>query len=239
MNYLIRIAYDGSKFNGFQRLNEEKSVQAEIENALTIINKSEVRVKGAGRTDRGVHANGQCVSFKLDVDINPNGLRKALNSLLEPYIYVKSVKEVDESFHARFSVKRKTYIYKINLGEYNPCLSDYVYQCKYKLDVSKMKEVSKLYLGVHDFHNFVCDDRDDYKAIIYSIDFYMTGDILNIKFVGKSFYRYMVRNLVGEMVEVARGKKKVADVENMLVTSKKIFPVTIKANGLYLDNIEY
>ena len=91
MNYLMRIAYDGSKFYGFQRLNEENSVQKVIEDALTTINKKEVIVKGAGRTDRGVHAMDQCVSFKLDVNITPDGLVRAMNSLVEPYIFIKSV----------------------------------------------------------------------------------------------------------------------------------------------------
>ena len=155
MNYVIEIAYDGSKFYGFQRLNEEMSVQKALEEALTIINKQSVEVKGAGRTDRGVHANGQCVSFKLDVNIDANGLKRALNSLVKPYIYVKDVREVNDDFHARFSVVKKKYIYKINLGEFNPQIEDYVYQSEYKLDIDKMKEVAKLYLGVHDFHNFV------------------------------------------------------------------------------------
>ena len=118
MNYVIEIAYDGSKFYGFQRLNEEMSVQKALEEALTVINKQSVEVKGAGRTDRGVHANGQCVSFKLDIDIDTNGLKRALNSLLKPYIYVKNVKEVDDNFHARFSVIKKKYIYKINIINY-------------------------------------------------------------------------------------------------------------------------
>ena len=172
MNYLIEIAYDGSKFFGFQRLNEEVSVQKTLEDALTIINKHSVEVKGAGRTDRGVHANGQCASFKLDIDIDSNGLKRALNSLVKPYIYVKDVKIVSDDFHARFNVVRKKYIYKINLGEFNPLLEDYVYQSEYKLNVEKMIEVSKLYLGIHDFHNFVSGDREDSNCIIYDINLY-------------------------------------------------------------------
>ena len=128
MNYMIVISYDGSKFFGFQRLNEEISVQKVLEDALTKINKQSVEVKGAGRTDRGVHACGQCVSFTLNINISEDGLNKALNSLVGPYIYVRKVKKVDDNFHARFSVLKKKYIYKINLGEYNPILADYIYQ---------------------------------------------------------------------------------------------------------------
>lgn len=239
MNYLMTISYDGSKFWGFQRLNEENSVQKCLENALSKINKKEVVVKGAGRTDRGVHANGQCVSFKLDIKIENDGLKKALNSILKPYIYVKEIEVVDDNFHARFNVLRKKYIYKINLGEYNPLLSDYVYQTEYKLDIKKMREVADLYLGVHNFHNFVSGERIDSTAIIYDIEFIREGDILNISFIGKSFYRYMVRNLVGMMIEVGRGKEKIVKVVEMLDSTDEINGYTAPACGLYLDKIEY
>lgn len=239
MNFLIEISYDGSKFYGFQRLNEHLSVQKALEDALFIINKKEVLVKGAGRTDRGVHAYGQCVTFKLDVNIDEDGLMQALNSLLEPYIYVRNVKIVDEDVHARFSVKEKTYRYIINLGEYDPVKADYEYQCHYKLDISKMKDVAKLFLGVHDFHNFVSGERDDYTCIVHSIEFEEVNNKLHIVFKGKSFYRYMVRNLVGAMIEVARGKVDISIIEEMLNTEKEMTTFTAPACGLYLEKIEY
>jgi tRNA pseudouridine38-40 synthase len=101
MRYLIKIAYDGSKFFGFQRLNEEQSVQKVIEEALSKIAKTNVEIKGAGRTDRGVHALAQYASFDLDVNITTDGLKDALNSLVKPYVYIRDVKEVDPEFHAR------------------------------------------------------------------------------------------------------------------------------------------
>ncbi len=239
MNYLVTIAYDGSKFYGFQRLRDLDSVQKNLENALTKINKSEVLVKGAGRTDRGVHAYGQRVSFKLDINISPKGLKDALNSLLKPYIYVKEVIEVSSDVHARFSVKKKKYRYKINIGEYNPLFTDYVCQSEYKLDIGKMKEVASLYLGIHDFRNFVAGEREDAQAVIYKIDFDVENDILNIIFEGKSFYRYMVRNLVGMMIEVGRGKEDIAKVKEMLNSKEEIYGYTAPACGLYLESIEY
>ena len=239
MSYLIKIAYDGSKFYGFQRLNEEVTVQKTLEEALSKINKSDVVVKGAGRTDRGVHANCQCVSFNLDINIDCKGLKDALNSLVKPYIYVKEVEEVNEDFHARFSVTKKRYVYKINLGEYNPIMQDYVYQSPYELDLDLMREVSKLYLGAHDFRNFVSGERDNYDCIIYDIDFEIKNDILMITFEGKSFYRYMIRNLVGAMIEVARGKISLDYVKEMLESKEEKTTFTAPANGLYLDFIDY
>lgn len=239
MNYLVTIAYDGSKFFGFQRLNEEMSVQKVLEEALSKINKKRVLVKGAGRTDRGVHAYGQRISFKLDISITENGLKEALNSLVKPYIYVKEVIQVDDNVHARFSVKKKRYCYKINIGEFNPLLSDYVYQSEYHLDIDKMKEVANLYLGIHDFKNFVSGERKDSKGIIYDISFDIKDNILVITFEGKSFYRYMVRNLVGMMIEVSRGKEEVEKVLQMLDSNNSISGYTAPACGLYLESIEY
>lgn len=239
MRYLIKIAYDGSKFFGFQRLNEEQSVQKIIEDALSKIAKTNVEIKGAGRTDRGVHALAQYASFDLDVNITTDGLKDALNSLVKPYVYIREVKEVDPEFHARFDTVEKKYVYKINLGEYNPIACDYVYQVPYKLDIDKMKEVSELYLGAHNFHNFVSGERDNYDCIIYSIDFNITNDILSITFTGKSFYRYMVRNLVGAMIEVGRGKEDKEYVEKLLESSEELTCYTAPACGLYLENIKY
>ena len=110
MRYLISISYDGSKFQGFQRLKENASVQKVIEDALTKINKDKVVIKGAGRTDRGVHALDQKAHFDLNININPEGLKKALNSLVKPYIYINDCKIVDENFHARFCVKEKAFL---------------------------------------------------------------------------------------------------------------------------------
>ena len=239
MSYLIKIAYDGSKFFGFQRLNDEVTVQKTLEEALTKINKHTVVIKGAGRTDRGVHANCQCASFSLDVNIDCYGLQKALNSLVEPYIYIKEVIEVSDDFHARFDVVKKRYVYKINLGEYNPIIQDYVYQSPYELDLDMMRAVANLYLGAHDFRNFVSGERDNYDCIIYDIDFDIKNDILSITFEGKSFYRYMVRNLVGAMIEVARGKISIDYVREMLESKEEKTTFTAPANGLYLDFIEY
>ena len=239
MNYLLKISYDGSKFYGFQRLKNYNTVQKVLEEALSKINKKEVSIKGAGRTDRGVHAIDQAVSFKLDVNITKEGLKKGLNSLIEPYIYVKEVIEVDDNFHARFNVKKKTYLYKINIGEYNPLLSDYVCQLNYKIDVDKLYVVSKLFLGVHNFKNFVSGERDNYECIIYDISINVIDNIVNIEFNGKSFYRYMVRNLVGTMIDYSRNKIDIDRVKKMLDSSNYLPSYTAPACGLYLKKIEY
>ncbi len=240
MRYLVELEYDGSNFNGFQRLNDERSVQAELETALTIINKSPVEVKGAGRTDKGVHALGQRAHFDLDVKVPLDHLQIALNDILPKDIRVKSIEEVDVSFHARFDVKKKTYEYKINTGNYDVFKSNYYYQYKYNFDINVLKEVASLFIGVHNFNNFVSGERDNYEAIIYNIDIKKDGDIISIVFEGKSFYRYMVRNLVGAMLDVARNKASIDTVRDMLEKYDKEKHLSCApACGLYLNKIYY
>ena len=240
MKYLGSISYDGSKFYGFQRLKGHITVQAKIEEALSKLAKKEVLIKGAGRTDKGVHAYGQRITFSLDIPIDLDNLKRAINSLVAPFIYVYDIKIVPDDFHPRFDVLKKEYIYKINLGEYQPLWFSYMYEPYIKLDVHKMRECSKLFLGVHNFKNFTSGDRENYECIIYDIEFSEEHDILEIKFTGKSFYRYMVRNLVGAMIDVASGKATLEEVIDALEYPdiKRQFKTAIP-NGLYLNKIEY
>jgi len=240
MRYLISIQYDGSKFYGFQRLQEKETVQKKLEEALSIINKSPVIIKGAGRTDRKVHAKDQKASFDLDINIDEKHLKLALNSLIKPYIYITDVKIVNQHFHARFNVTKKEYIYKINRGEYNPLLEDYTYQPIDKLNIKAMKKCAKLFIGIHNFQNFVAGTRVNYECIIDNIKFKKRKDILEIKFTGKSFYRYMVRNLVGAMLDVSRKKRTLKEVEEALNNPniKSQFSTALP-QGLYLNKIEY
>ena len=237
MKYLISICYDGSKFYGFQRLKNQDTVQKKIEDALSIIAKEKIEIKGAGRTDRGVHALDQKAIFSLNINIDEQHLKIALNSLIAPYIYITNVKE---NFHPRFQVKKKEYIYKINIGKYNPLIYDYTYQPNYQLNIEKMKECAELFIGIHNFKNFTSGERKNYECIIYSIEFKKEDDILEIKFIGKSFYRYMIRNLVGAMLDVSNNKVSLMEIKEALETPeiKKQFKTAIP-NGLYLNKIEY
>ena len=240
MRYLVELSYDGSNFNGFQRLNDERSVQAELEHALSIINKADVEVKGAGRTDKGVHALGQRAHFELDVDVPIDRLKTALNDILPGDIRIISIEKVTQDFHARFNVTKKVYEYKINTGEYDVFKNNYYYQYKYDFNIDILKEVASLFIGVHNFKNFVSGERDNYEAIIYNIDINKDKDIITITFEGKSFYRYMVRNMVGAMLDVALGKATLDSVKDALENSnvKKTFSCAVP-QGLYLVKIFY
>lgn len=240
MRYLIKIGYDGTNFYGFQRLNNLRTVQKELEDALTIINKKNVIIKGAGRTDRGVHAYGQMAHFDLDVNIPAERLVNAINSLIGEDIHIVDCQQVSADFHARFMVKKKEYVYRINLGVYDPLKNNYYWQIPYKLDMKKMEQAAKIFIGGHDFHNFVAGYRENYEAIIYDLKITKKNDILELKFIGKSFYRYMVRGLVGALVDVGKNKATLETIKEMLDEPSKPKQLSVAPpKGLYLMKIEY
>ena len=240
MKYLITISYDGTNFYGFQRLKNKRTVQKEIEDALSVINKNSVQIKGAGRTDKGVHAYGQRASFDLDVSIPLERLINAINSLVGNDIRVTDCSLVDENFHARFSVLEKEYVYKINNGKYDPLSINYLYYVNKSLDINKMNEAAKLFIGKHDFKNFVAGFRINNVSVINDIIVEKEDDVILIKFIGKSFYRYMVRNLVGAILDYACDKVSLNDINDALnnLDTERNFSCA-PANGLYLMNIKY
>ena len=240
MKYLITVSYDGSKYYGFQRLNDLPSIQKELENALSVINKDKVYVKGSGRTDRGVHALGQKCHFELKYDIPCERLINAINSLLSNYVRVLDCVKVNDDFHARFSVKKKVYKYIINMGKYDVIKEDYLYNYCKRLDIKSMKRASDYLIGKHSYKVFVSGDRDNYNSEIYKIIFKKEKDILTITFEGKSFYRYMVRNMVGALLLVGCGKISIEEFKNMIDSDdNKYTYITAPSNGLYLESVEY
>ena len=240
MKYMASIKYDGSKFYGFQRLNNEKTVQKELEKALTIINKKDTFIKGAGRTDRGVHAYNQIIHFELQFNIPPQRLKNAINSIIDKSIYINYCKEVDDNFHSRFDTKEKTYEYLINLGPYDPIKKDYILNYNKNLNISKMKKASKYLIGSYSYQAFVSGFRNNYDSSIYYISIKKKKDLLTIKFIGKTFYNHMVRNLVGALLLVGENKIEPHDVQEMLLKEENIYHYsTVPACGLYLLNIRY
>ncbi len=240
MRYFIKISYDGSKFYGFQRLKGHPTIQGRLEEMLSIIDKGPVVVKGAGRTDRGVHAHGQGVHFDLHHDIPVDRLKKVLNKMISPYIHVIDCKQVSNDFHARFSVLEKEYIYRIYLGNFDPFLYDYTLEYGYPLHLSSLKKVGKLLEGKHYFDNFVSGEREQCAATITKVHIKRVNREVWIIFRGKGFYRYMVRNMVGAMLDYNEGKCDLLDIQNMLnqPTIKKQLR-TAPATGLYLENVYY
>ena len=246
MRYLIRRAYDGTLFSGYQKQPRERTVQGELEKALKEINGGKkVTAHASGRTDAKVHAIAQKVHFDLDTKITVDKLEKALNSLLPEDIYVKKTEEVNDDFHARFSAIGKEYIYILNMGEYNPLERNYVYQHNKKLDVVEMERAMKYLEGTHNFKSFTKADeeKEDYVRTISQTNLIRdTKDVnkITLVFVGTGFLRYMVRNIVGTLIEVGEGKRRSEEVIDILrKEDRKVAGKTANAEGLYLKNVFY
>ena len=243
MRYLMTFSYDGSKYNGYQKQPNAVTVQSVLEDKLTQINSNKmVSVSASGRTDSGVHALNQKAHFDLELELECEKLKNSLNRMLPPSIYIKEIEKVECDFHARFNVKRKKYVYKINVGEYNPIDADYIYQYNSNLDVTKMKSAIKNFIGEHDFTSYTkgCEEKEDYVRIIYEAYISTEKDIIFITFVGNGFLRYMVRNMVGSLIEVGCGKVEVNDIKEIIdKKDRKSAGITAPACGLYLEDVIY
>lgn len=246
MRYLITISYDGTLFSGYQKQPKERTIQSELEKALKEINGGKkVDVHASGRTDAGVHALNQKVHFDLETKITTDKLVRGLNSLLPKDIYVKNALEVKDDFHARFSAIGKEYIYILNMGEYNPLERNYVYQHNKKLDVVEMERAMKYLEGEHNFKSFTKTDeeKDDYVRLISQTNIIRDSKDLNkitFVFVGTGFLRYMVRNMVGTLIDVGEGKIKSEEVIDILKKEdRRSAGKTASPEGLYLKNVFY
>lgn len=246
MRYLISFSYDGSSFRGYQKQPNRRTIQGEIENVLETINDNKkVDIVASGRTDAGVHALNQKAHFDLQIKITEDKLKKAMNSMLPDDIYINKVEFVADQFHARYDVTCKEYIYKINLGEYNPIEKNYVLQYNKKLDVVEIERALKYIEGTHDFKSFTKadDEKDDYVRTIYSAN--LTRDIKNVNFLtftflGTGFMRYMVRNIVGTLIEIGEGKIKSEQIFDIFAQKdRKAAGKTAAPNGLYLKDVFY
>ena len=242
MRYLIRFSYDGTNYNGFQKQKKDKNtIQGKIEEALKYINDGkDTKLTASGRTDKGVHALDQCAHVDINVNITPYKLKRALNSLLEADIHITSVEEVDNEFHARYMVKNKTYKYILNTGEYNPINRNNSYQLCKKLDIKKMNKAIKDFIGKHDFSSFCSneDKKEDCIKEIYDAYIKEDGDLIYIYFTGNGFLKYMVRTMVGYLIEIGLGKRD-NDIKDRFKLKRREKIRTANPEGLYLYKVNY
>ena len=242
----MTFSYDGTNFNGYQKQPKKRTIQKEIEDVLKEINDNKtVSIHSSGRTDAGVHALNQKAHFDMDIKISPERLLKGMNSLLPEDIYVKNIELVEDDFHARFNAIGKEYIYKINMGEYNPIEKNYVYQYCKKLDIVSMERGLKYLEGTHNFKSFTKADEEIVDYVRKISQAYLTRDEKDVNkiiitFVGTGFLRYMVRNMVGLLIEIGEGKRKPEDIIDIFKYEDRRFAgKTAKSCGLYLRNVFY
>ena len=246
MKYFMTFSYDGTNFSGYQKQPRMRTVQKVMEDALKEINGGKiVNICASGRTDAGVHAFNQKAHFEIDKKIACDKLLKGINSLLPDDVYVKKIEEVSDDFHARFSAIGKEYIYKINMGEYNPIERNYVYQYNKRLDINEMERGLKYLEGEHNYKSFTKtnDEIIDYVRTMSQTSIDRDSKDLNkitITFVGTGFMRYMVRNMVGLLIEIGEGKRKAEEIIEILKhEDRTLAGKTAPACGLYLRNVFY
>jgi tRNA pseudouridine38-40 synthase len=241
MRIRCHVTYDGSKFYGFQVQNKYRTVQGEIQKAIRNICKEEVIIHGSGRTDAKVHAIRQVFHFDTNKSLPPVQWKQAINHFLPNDIYILSSEEVDEDFHSRYSAIKKEYHYKLNMNTYDPLQTNYMYQYCRVLDIKKMQEASQIFIGEHDFASFCTYDQyGNTIRKLYALTIEEKEGIVTFKLVGNGFRRYMVRHIVGALIQVGGNRLTKGQVEEMLHSQgQKKCLHKAKPQGLYLYKVFY
>lgn len=254
MNWKLTLAYDGTDFHGWQIQPGFRTIQGELAEAVWRVVGERVLPQGSGRTDAGVHARAQVASCELATPIPPENLVKALNRTLPEAIRVISAEYAPPDFHARHSVRAKSYEYRIFRGEICfPWLARYVCPLNWPLDMEKMQRAAELVVGKHDFTSFAATDPDlaarraepeaepqGNVRTIFSSSWTEQGDLLIYRVRGDGFLHHMVRNLVGTFLDAGRGHIAPDDVSRILARRERAAAgATAPARGLFLDAVEY
>jgi tRNA pseudouridine38-40 synthase len=239
------VAYNGASWAGWQSQSHRNTIQDRLEQAFTQVNGKPARVHGAGRTDAGVHALGQCAHVDLAKDtLSPARWMEAVNALLPPTIRVLRCQYVPEDFHARFSAKGKIYRYRIWSAAVLPPLEyQRAWHVSGPLDPEALKTAARLFVGTHDFAGFAANrgkrERDTIRTI-HSIHLRRNGHCLTIDFDGSGFLYKMVRLMVGELVRYALGKADVKEISDRLNSGRVgSARFAAPAEGLFLVRVRY
>jgi tRNA pseudouridine38-40 synthase len=240
----LTLAYDGTRYVGWQRQAEGESIQALLEDALARFEGARVVVHGAGRTDAGVHAIGQVASVSVGFTHDLSTLTRALNAQLPADVRVTQIAEVDASFHARFSARSKTYRYQMRAGVVGlPFDRLYVWELAAPLDVAAMREAARRLIGTHDFTAFQSagsEARDAVRTMTRSELNEGPDGLLLYEVSGNGFLRHMVRAIVGTLVDVGRGWRTPAQVGALLHGGVRgAAGPTAPAHGLLLVRVDY
>ena len=250
MNYRLLIQYDGTDFHGWQVQENDRTIQGELERVIGMLVDRHVGVVGSGRTDAGVHAEGQVANVHLPSDkFTPEKLKHAINGNLWRDIRIMKVEKAPEEFHARFSAKMKTYVYRvINAPVMSPLWRRYAHHESRPLDVAKMNETARLFLGEHDWTAFSSAKADGESRVRTITDFTVEahwderamGSMIEFRITAPGFLRYMVRSIVGTMLEVGRGEKTSDTIQTAIVTGDRdLAGKTASAQGLTLLKVDY
>jgi tRNA pseudouridine38-40 synthase len=237
------VEYDGTDFSGWQRQPTERTVQGVLEAALAELTGETVFVRGAGRTDAGVHADGQVASLDLEANIPTHGILRGLNSILPPDVALIDVAEAPPDFDARFSARGKVYRYTVwsHLVR-SPRRARDAWHVRHPLDVDAIRDAAAALVGEHDFRAFRaadCDRRTT-RRIVRRLDVDRQGAVITIEVEATAFLKNMVRILVGTLVDVGRGRIEATAIPRMLETGDRAAGgMTAPAHGLTLLRVIY
>ena len=238
MRYLVNLSYNGSKFYGYQIQKNNITVEGELESILSKIFNEKINTIGSSRTDRKVHALDQYCHFDSDKLIDTEKLTYSINSMINEDIYIKSIK-IDNNIHARYSTIRKEYIYKINMGEYNPIEREYVFQYNKIINESLIKDFISKMNGEHNFKSFTSDKNNGNYIRNVNISYNIEDNKLYLKFSSSGFLRYMIRNIVGLLLDINDGKKNIKDIDYIFNCEDRCkLGRCASPCGLYLNYIE-
>lgn len=242
-NIRLTISYDGTNYHGWQKQNNLITVQSELERVIYNITGEHVELTASGRTDANVHALGQVANFKTNSKILPEKFSSAINSNISNDIRIIKSEEIDLDFNARFSAKRKTYLYQIyNSRVSSPFYSLYSYHIPYSLDIEHMKEALKKLEGEHDFKAFMASNSEVKSTVrtIYETDIKAENNLIKIEITGNGFLYNMVRIIVGTVIEIGNHRKDISCIDKAIINGeRKLLGHTAKAYGLFLKNVEY
>lgn len=238
------VSYDGTNYQGFQVQPEGRTVQGEIQHVLKKMHKGEkIRIHASGRTDRGVHAKGQVFHFDTPLSLTEEQWKRALNSQLPQDIVIRSTEFVSQDFHARFSCVAKEYRYIVLYQkERDPFLVNYTHHHPYPLDLQKIEDAMKYFLGTHDFTSF-SSAKTEINDRVRTIDLFQIqqeNNKLIFRIRGDGFLYNMVRIIVGTLLDVGSGKiepKKIPEI--FAAKDRARAGKTISPNGLYLWKVYY
>lgn len=239
MRYKITIAYDGTNYSGWQIQPNGPSIQETIEKVLYTLMQKDVSITGSGRTDAGVHANGQVAHFDLEKPIT----LKSLNSLLPPDIRILSLEEVSSDFHARFSAKEKTYLYHVTTAKVqSPFERRYALHYTFPIDRKKILESIPLFTGTKNFSSFAneLDPKRNPIKTLHELSLISTDSGFILKFRGDGFLYKMVRNISGTLLDIGRGKLEATQIPHIFESKSRSFAGKASpAHALFLQTVLY
>ena len=249
MNYKLLLQYDGTDFHGWQIQEGRRTVQGELTHALSLIDGRSVNVHGSGRTDAGVHAEGQVASVDIQREITTAKLRAAVNGNIDRDVRVLAVETVPDDFHARYSAIEKTYVYRIVNGPViSPFWWRYAHHDARPFDMESMKRAAELFCGEHDWTAFSAaqSDAENRVRTVTQVEIRERADersdasLVEIRVSANGFLRYMVRAMAGTLMAVGRGELNHDEIRRALETgARPTAAVTAPACGLTLVSVRY